>query len=159
MGSLVATLVESIMPSLSSLISDPHASPPVRLLLLVLSPNRELPSLEGGDDRIRSKKSDKFRKKQEVKGKSIFGEDEAKSKGKSAARRLPADVRGLRRKIREALMRALGGGEWKIVGGHQVGSIVVQVGASWGRERRRLMADDAGFRGRGRRSRKGGIAV
>ncbi|EIW72780.1 hypothetical protein TREMEDRAFT_67052 [Tremella mesenterica DSM 1558] len=130
MSTLLSSLLSEIIPNLSTLISDTHSSPPIRLLFLLLSPDRPLPSLEERDEKIRSKRSGKFRKNQGVKGMSIFGEElgEEKGKGKSVNTRfLPTELVGARKRSRKTLMESVKEGEWKILGVHPVGSIVVQM--------------------------------
>lgn len=127
MGDIVTTLVTCIKPTLPTLLTSAHASPPVRLLLLVLTPNRALPSLdaaEGGEDLVRSKRSGKWRKNQDVKGKSILGEEK---KSKKEKRALPAAVAQLRRDMRSDLMERVKPVEWQSMGVDKVGSAAVQL--------------------------------
>jgi len=139
MATLLHTIITSLLPSLPTLLTSAHASPPVRLLLLVISPNRALPALDGsGDSMIRSKKSNKYRKGHGVQGKTIFGDDEnvpgvnGKGKGKAedgevVKREVPEVLRGMRQVVRKELMGRLGEAEWKSMGVDAVGSAVVQV--------------------------------
>lgn len=127
MGDIVTTLVTCITPTLPTLLTSAHASPPIRLLLLVLTPNRALPSLDagdGGNDIVRSKRSGKWRKNQDVKGKSILGEEK---KSKKEKRALPGPVAQLRKDIRSSLMTRIQPVEWQSMGVDKVGSAAVQL--------------------------------
>ncbi|WVQ85259.1 hypothetical protein IAT38_007424 [Cryptococcus sp. DSM 104549] len=137
MTSLFASLIDSLLPTLPSLLSSPYASPPIRLLLMILTPDRTLPTLgadrDGGESSlIRSKRSGKWRSGQGVKGKSIFGED-VKGKGKASAssstytRGVPEPLIKLRKAIRKDLMEKLNPAEWKAMGVDAVGSATVQL--------------------------------
>lgn len=135
MAELFIDLVTSLRPVLPSLLVHPHASPPVRVLLLVLSPGRALPELGGGEGGVRSKKSGKFRKNHSVKGQSFLDEDgDAKDKGKGKGegekvvkRDIPEAVAGLRSEIRKGLMQNVRENEWRIIGVDLAGSVAVQV--------------------------------
>lgn len=131
MAELITTLTQCVQPTLPTLLTSAHASPPVRLLLLVLTPNRALPSLDsqegGAGDLVRSKRSGKWRKGQGVQGKSILGDDD-KGKGKeSEARAVPADVAALRRTLRESLMERVQPVEWQGMAVSSVGCPAVQL--------------------------------
>lgn len=136
MTELFVSIIDTLLLSLPQLLSSPHSSPPIRLLLLVLTPHRALPTL-GGEatergNLIRSKRSGKYRNNQGVKGKSIFGEGEdeegkGRGKGKAVKREVPAELAVLRSKIRKELMGRLAEGEWKAMGVDAVGSATVQV--------------------------------
>ena len=152
MTELVKSLIETIQPNLAMMLTNPFASPPVRLLWLVISPDRALPTLDGsaaagpggnGKDggMIRSKKSNKYRKGQGVQGKSIFGDDangKGKGKGKEGegeggdGRKVDKELIKLRRSMREGLMEKLGGADWRMVGVNSVGCPAVQVSKSPG---------------------------
>lgn len=86
-----------------------------------------------GQGGVRSKKSNKFRKNQGVKGKSFVDEaNEKKGKGKEkekdgVQRRLPEELVSKRKEMREALMLEVKENEWKVMGVDVVGSIAVQV--------------------------------
>lgn len=128
MAELVTTLTRCLEPTLPSLLTSAHSSPPVRLLLLVLTPNRALPSLdarEGGADLVRSKRSGKWRKGQGVQGKSILGDDTASST--TATRAVPAEVAALRRSLREGLMERVAPVEWQGMAVSSVGCPAVQL--------------------------------
>lgn len=144
MTDLAKTLITSILPNLPELLVNPHASPPIRLLLLVLTPNKGLPSIggEGGSNEgIRSKRSKKFRKGQGVQGKSFIDGSERgheqpngleKGKGKEGAevsvkREVPAELVDMRKVIRKELMERMSGVEWRSMGINAVGSAAVQV--------------------------------
>lgn len=145
MTELVQTLIASIQPNLPELLVNPHASPPIRLLLLVLTPNKALPSMSGEDgaEGIRSKRSKKFRKGQGVQGKSFIDGSEptaaasnttAKGKGKEAdgivkavEREVPAELVEARKALRHRLMARMSGVEWRSMGINAVGSAAVQV--------------------------------
>nr|ODO02798.1 hypothetical protein L204_01539 [Cryptococcus depauperatus CBS 7855] len=130
MTSLFSLLLSNLLPCLPQLISSPHASPPIRLLMLVLTPKRTLPALgEGRDDTglIRSKRSGKWRKGQGVKGKSILGEDESINNSKASKRKLPSQLENSRREIRNILMKNIDKEEWKAMGVDAVGSAIVQL--------------------------------
>ncbi|WVR05940.1 hypothetical protein IAU60_002966 [Kwoniella sp. DSM 27419] len=133
MTELISTLISTLLPEFPQLLSSPHAAPPLRLLLLILTPNRALPALGSGEDKsgglIRSKRSNKFRNNQNVKGKSILGEDEVNGKGKGKAdeRKVPKKLVKLRKQIRKELMSRLAEGEWKAMGVDAVGSVTVQL--------------------------------
>ncbi|BEI83685.1 hypothetical protein CcaverHIS002_0402890 [Cutaneotrichosporon cavernicola] len=105
---------------------EAHASPPVRLLLLVLTPDRALPSLdasEGGADLVRSKRSGKWRKGHGVQGKSILGDEPSTAE----KRAVPESVVALRPQIREGLMERIAPVEWQGMGVSPVGSPAVQL--------------------------------
>lgn len=126
MTELVIAIVNQILPTLPSLLVSPHASPVIRLLLLILTPNRALPSLDsaqGGSDLVRSKRSGKFRKGQNVQGKSILGEDD-KAPTKRA---VPSEVVALREVIRKEACEKLTAVEWQGMGVDKVGSAAVQL--------------------------------
>ncbi|WOO85269.1 Nucleolar protein 9 [Vanrija pseudolonga] len=132
MAELVTTLTDALLPVLPVILISQFASPVVRLLLLVLTPNRALPSLDGADsgaNLIRSKRSGKFRKGQGVQGKSILGdEQQPKGKGKEReGRDVPAAVAALRGKIRAEVMARVSGVEWQSMGVDKVGSAAVQL--------------------------------
>jgi nucleolar protein 9 len=131
MASLISSLANSIRDILPTLLTHPHASPPIRLLLLVLSPDKPLPSLDStGNDKIRSKKSEKYRKGQGVQGQSIFGEQEQlKGKGKEAAavRRLPDDLLPVPKAMYSDLVGRISPAEWRSMGADPVGNVAVQV--------------------------------
>ncbi|GMK58968.1 hypothetical protein CspeluHIS016_0604100 [Cutaneotrichosporon spelunceum] len=126
MAELVTTVVGCLQPTMPALLTQAHASPNVRLLLLVLTPDRALPSLdgrEGGGDLVRSKRSGKWRKGQGVQGKSIFGDEPATAE----KRAVPEPVAELRRQIREGLMERIAPVEWQGMGVSAVGSPAVQL--------------------------------
>lgn len=126
MSELVTTVVGCLQPTLPALLTEAHASPPVRLLLLVLTPDRALPSLdarEGGADLVRSKRSGKWRKGQGVQGKSILGDEPVIAE----KRAVPEPVAALRRQIREGLMERIAPVEWQGMGVSAVGSPAVQL--------------------------------
>jgi len=130
MTALVAKVIDILSPSLSSLLTHPHASPPIRLLLVILTPSRTVPTLDGGGEEnlIRSKKSGKYRKGQSVKGKSILEDgQEDSTKGKALERKIPEDLIMVRRNVLEGLMRAITPVEWKSMGIDPVGSAAVQL--------------------------------
>lgn len=140
MAELFTGLVESIRPTLPSLLTHAHASPPIRLLFLVLSPSRTLPDLDG-DARgtaIRSKKSGKYRKNHAVQGKRFIGDEEesssglsnGKGKGKESAetrRRVTSALVDLAKEVRRELKSRIPAGEWRIMGQNVVGSAMIQV--------------------------------
>ncbi|WVF70512.1 hypothetical protein IAT40_005302 [Kwoniella sp. CBS 6097] len=133
MTELFTNLISTLLPIFPQLLSSPHAAPPLRLLLLILTPNKALPVLgtEGGSDGtnglIRSKRSNKFRTNQGVKGKSILGDEEGKGKQKASERKVPTALAGFRKQIRKELMSKLAHGEWKAMGVDAVGSATVQM--------------------------------
>lgn len=129
---LFSGLIESLRPTLSTLLTHPHASPPVRLLFLVLSPERQLPDLGGGDTAgtaVRSKRSGKYRKNHAVEGKSFLDDGAETSKTKSSVekRKVPVELMKLGREVRAELAGKISEGEWRIVGVDVVGSPAVQV--------------------------------
>lgn len=134
MKELFESIVSSLQTDMPSLLANPHASPPLRLMLLVMTPNRGLPALDGSDSGlIRSKRSNKYRKGQNVQGKSILGDEagvDTKGKGKEGAgavkRDVPEELAELRKTIRKSLMERLAGGEWRMLGVHAVGCAMVQ---------------------------------
>jgi nucleolar protein 9 len=132
--SLFTGLIESLRPTLATLLTHPHASPPVRLLFLVLSPERQLPDLGGGDmngTAVRSKRSGKYRKNHSVEGKSFLDEEAEKgkkAKAKDEKRKVPKELEMLSKEVRKELTGKIGEGEWRIVGVDMVGSPAVQVG-------------------------------
>lgn len=129
MTALFSSVISTLLPSIHRLISSPYASPPLRLLLLILTPCRVLPALgteeAANEGLIRSKKSDKWRKNQHVKGKSILGDDQSTSQ--SSNRAVPDELQSYRKEIRQALMEGLGEAEWKAMGVDAVGSPTVQL--------------------------------
>ena len=131
MTNLFEKLVGLIRPSMQSLLTNPHASPPIRLLLIILTPSRAVPALDSAGDAkgglIRSKKSGKYRKGQAVQGKSIFGVDEESGKGKGKARSVPDELVALRKEVLENLVHAVSAVEWQSMGLHAVGSAAVQL--------------------------------
>ncbi|KAK1926743.1 armadillo-type protein [Papiliotrema laurentii] len=131
MTALFAKLVGLIQPSISGLLTNPHASPPIRLLLIILTPPRSVPTLDAAEDAkgglIRSKKSGKYRKGQAVQGKSIFGDEEETGKGKGKARRVPEELVELRKQVTEKLVGMISPVEWQSMGLHAVGSAAVQL--------------------------------
>ena len=131
MTTLVAKILNILQPSIPALLTNPHASPPVRLLLIVLTPTRTVPALneaeEGKGGIVRSKKSGKYRKGQAVKGKSIFGDDEEKGKGKASDRMIPDELVALKKEVLEKLLKEISEVEWRSMGVHAVGSAAVQL--------------------------------
>jgi len=130
MTTLISGIITSLLPTLPALVVEPHASPPTRILLLVLTPGRPLPSPEGKTstgDLIRSKKSNKFRKGHGVQGKSIFGDEDGKGKATVVERVVPEELSSARKTIRTELMERLSGAEWRVMGVDAVGSAAVQV--------------------------------
>lgn len=131
MSALVTKIIHILQPTISTLLTNPHASPPLRLLLIVLTPTRAVPALDAGEEGknglIRSKKSGKYRKGQAVQGKSIFGDEEDKGKGKAVARRVSDDLTTLRRDLLEGLTKHISEVEWKSMGVNPVGGAAVQL--------------------------------
>ena len=130
MTTLVQNILHLLQPTLSTLLANPHASPPLRLLFIILTPSRAVPPLNGGNDSdgmIRSKKSGKYRKGQAVQGKSIFGDDEDKGKGKVKARAVSPELVVVRKEIIEGLMKSVSPVEWRSMGVNGVGSAAVQL--------------------------------
>ena len=129
MTTLVSGIITSLLPTLPTLLTNAHASPPLRLLLLVLTPGHSLPSLDGTGigGLIRTKKSDRFRKGHGVQGKSIFGDHGGKGKGKVIERVVKEELVEMRRKLTTRLRETLSGDEWRIMGVDAVGSAAVQV--------------------------------
>lgn len=126
MAELITSLTTTLIPSFPSLLTNTHASPPLRLLLLVLTPNRALPSLdasEGDGGLVRSKRSGKFRKGQGVQGKSILGDEEQKP----TDRQVPESVAALRKQVRNEVMQRISPVEWHGMGVNKVGSAAVQL--------------------------------
>ena len=120
MTDLFTNILNLLQPSIAQLLNNPHASPPLRLLLLILTPTRAVPSLDGNDRLIRSKRSEKYRKGQAVQGKSIFGDDE-----KTVSRTVPEALVTRRKEvIRELNISPV---EWRSMGLHSVGSAAVQL--------------------------------
>lgn len=134
---LFSGLIESLRPTLATLLTHPHASPPVRLLFLVLSPDRALPDLSGGDSggtAVRSKRSGKYRKNHAVEGKTFLadGDDDivgvkGKEKAGGVKRKVPKELTELGREVRVELAGKINEGEWRLVGVDVVGSPAVQV--------------------------------
>lgn len=126
MAELITSLTTTLIPVYPSLLTNSHASPPLRLLLLVLTPNRALPSLdanEGDGGLVRSKRSGKFRKNQSVQGKSILGDEEQKP----TDRQVPESVAALRKQVRNEVMQRVSPVEWHGMGVNKVGSAAVQL--------------------------------
>lgn len=119
-----------------NLLISPFASPPLRTLMLLLSPGRAVPSTKGSDQddkRIRSKKSAKFRVNQASQMQSIVhNENEDPStvgQGKKAERIVAAELRDMRHRILEYLKKRLSPVEWRSMGVENVGSPTIQVGS------------------------------
>ncbi len=132
---------------LPTLLISAFASPPVRLLLVLLSPGRAIPSTSSdstdeGDKRIRSKKSQKYRNRAAGKMKSVLDGKEiaddggggesgvgggSTRRGSGKERVVPDGLRSMRVKIRENLTRRLGGNEWRAMGVNSVGGPAVQI--------------------------------
>ena len=131
MTQLITHVVNLLTPVLPTLLTDTHCSPPLRLLLIILTPTRAVPALgaEGDQGLIRSKKSGKYRKGQAVQGKSILGDetDDVKGKGKEVNRQLPEELLPIRKEIIQALMRGVSQVEWKSMGMNHIGSLAVQL--------------------------------
>lgn len=136
--SIFSGLITSLRPTLAMLLTHPHASPPVRLLFLVLTPGRQLPDLNGGDANgtaVRSKRSGKYRKNHAVEGKSFMEDGEDVVVGTVpgpqhagvAARKVHDELVDLGKEVRAELAGRIGEGEWRIVGVDVVGSPAVQV--------------------------------
>ncbi len=129
-------LVQEILPTLPPLLTSPHASPPIRLLLILLSPNKPMPSASepGAQKLIRSKRSIKYRKSNHAgKMQSIFGgeAEDGAANGKASAeagRRVPRELQVARSEIRENLHARMSGTEWRALGVEDVGGPVAQVG-------------------------------
>lgn len=131
MTTLVSKILNILQPAIPALLTNPHASPPLRLLLIVLTPTRVVPALneaeEGKGGIIRSKKSGKYRKGQAVQGKSIFGDDEEKGKGKASSRAIPHELVSQKKEILDKLLKDVSEVEWRSMGVHGVGSAAVQL--------------------------------
>ena len=131
MTTLMSKILNILQPSIPALLTNPHASPPLRLLLIILTPTRTVPALneaeEGKGGIIRSKKSGKYRKGQAVQGKSIFGDEEEKGKGKASARSVPEELVTLKKDILDKLLKDVSEVEWRSMGVHAVGSAAVQL--------------------------------
>jgi nucleolar protein 9 len=147
---LLQDLVHEILPSIPQLLTSPFASPPIRLLLIVLSPGKTIPSSTGADvqeasssthydtaSKVRSKKSQRFRAGQTEGGKmrSIVDEADAASSTRRASaaepgeRIVPNALREMRRVIRKDLETRLSGAEWRAMGVENAGGPVIQVSA------------------------------
>lgn len=144
MAALVQGFVAALGPEMPALLTHPQASPVMRTLLILLSPGRPMPSLDGlaggsRDSLVRSKKSAKWRTSHKVQGASILGTDEAEGggKGKAPARRLPDELLGARRELRRGITEAVQGIEWRLMGVNPVGSPTIQVISSFVRCDRR----------------------
>jgi len=62
-----------------------------------------------------------------VKGKSIFGDDEEKGKGKATDRTIPDELVALKKEVLEKLLKEISEVEWRSMGVHAVGSAAVQL--------------------------------
>ena len=145
---LLKDLVDELLPVIPQLLTSPFASPPIRLLLIVLSPGKHIPSSTGADvqesssgryenpssSKVRSKKSQRFRANQTEGGKmksivdeAEVGHDGSKSASKAAERRIPDALQGTRNVIRKDLEARLSGAEWRAMGVENAGGPVIQV--------------------------------
>ena len=124
----IADLVKSLDHSITDMLLHPHASPPLRLLLVILSPSHTVPSLSSHetDGLIRSKKSGKYRKGQAVQGKSILGQEEG-GKGKQAERKVPTELVLLRKDTLKSLIGRIDALGWRSMGLDKVGNPAVQL--------------------------------
>ena len=133
MTALFTSLLTLLQPLIPSLLTNPHASPPLRLLLLVCTPGRSIPPLAGQQGKkqtslIRSKKSGKYRKGHGVQGKSIFSDDQIDNNGKETQFRVvPTDLAELRKRVTAELLGAVSPVEWRSMGLNEVGSAAVQL--------------------------------
>jgi nucleolar protein 9 len=147
---LLLSLIDEILPLIPTLLTSPFASPPIRLLLIVLTPNTPIPSSSGTgmeesstrvDNKIRSAKSQKFRKNHAGKGgmRSILhnNDDDEREEGQAIVRRqehgeraervVPPELKRMRTRIREFLAQRLKGPEWRAMGVENAGGPVIQV--------------------------------
>lgn len=139
------SIITSLTPQLSeqemkdkfhTMLNNPHASPPIRLLFILISKNKAMPDAANSERLIRSNRSTKFRSNQGGKMKSIFGENskvdgEVKTKGRrDSSREVPAEFEQLRIQIRKVLQERISGTEWRALGVDPVGGPMTQV--SWG---------------------------
>jgi nucleolar protein 9 len=152
---LLRDLVHELVPSIPQLLTSPFASPPIRLLLIVLSPGKVIPSSTGADvqeasstnhhnhhdnhaaSKVRSKKSQRFRAGQAEGGKMKSIVDQGDSTSPSARptageRIVPEELRETRRMIRTDLESRLSGAEWRAMGVENAGGPVIQVSPSVG---------------------------
>lgn len=137
---LLKDLVDELIPTIPQLLTSPFASPPIRLLLIVLSPGKPIPSSTGADleesshdaasNKVRSKKSQRFRSNQTEGGKmrSIVDETQESAERRKAGERIvPDELRQMRKLIREDLGRRLSGAEWRAMGVENAGGPVIQM--------------------------------
>ncbi|ORX36012.1 armadillo-type protein, partial [Kockovaella imperatae] len=120
MTELFTSLLTFIQPLVPTLLTHPHASPPLRLLFLICS-DQELP-IESKNDIIRSKKSTKYRKGHDVKTKSIIEDHSA-----SVSRHIPQTLIDLRKRVTRALQDDISPVEWRSMGVNEVGSAAIQL--------------------------------
>ena len=133
MTAIFTSILSLLQPSIPTLLTNPHASPPLRLLFLVCTPSRLLPSLTAQSskgDLFRSKKSGKYRKSHGVQGKSIFDAQASQTAGageQGGNRKVPCEVLEKRREVTSGLLSAISEIEWRSMGINEVGSAALQL--------------------------------
>ncbi|KAJ9125324.1 hypothetical protein QFC22_000281 [Naganishia vaughanmartiniae] len=134
MTQLVKDLSEELIKNISNLLISTFASPALRILLLLLSPGRAVPSTKGSshdDKRVRSKKSAKFRNAQAGQMTSVIvNENEDPSligPGKKSERAVPVELQEIRKRILKYLKKRLSPVEWRAMGVENVGGPTIQV--------------------------------
>jgi nucleolar protein 9 len=126
-----------LIKNISNLLISTFASPAIRTLLLLLSPDRAVPSTKGSsqdDKRVRSKKSAKFRNAQAGQMTSVIvNENEDPSligQGKKSERAVPIELQEIRKRILKYLKKRLSPVEWRAMGVENVGGPTIQVRAN-----------------------------
>lgn len=140
MTQLLVDITNEVTRPLPSLLVNTFASPPLRLLMVVMSPGRAVEPEQGAtsaeDQRIRSKKSSKFRKNHQAgEMKSVLGgsgpaEEQGSApgaKGKGKERRVPQELVDVRQRLREDLSKRMSAAEWRAMGVENVGGPAVQI--------------------------------
>lgn len=144
MTQLLVDICGEVARPLPSLLINTFASPPLRLLLVVMSRGRAVEPEQGAvaasaaDQRIRSKKSSKFRKNHQAGNmKSVLGgatgaaEEQGSgapgAKGKGKERRVPDVLVATRKQLRHDLTKRMSAAEWRAMGVENVGGPAVQI--------------------------------
>jgi hypothetical protein len=161
MTAILSTATLELVPAVSTLLYDPYASHLLRYALLLIT-GAPFPSAD--DDRLRSKKSRKFKSGQ-APLRSITQTDGDEGKGKARERVVPDELVQAKGALLEALDEALGrstdGAAARQAASEGVACIVVQVRRHPSRSRlcvSHLRTDAAQHRGRRRERRSAGIA-
>lgn len=136
---LIEGLVEELLPVIPQLLTSPFASPPLRILLLLLSPGRSVPTQSDDNSvhqsssdasKIRSKKSLKFRERGGKMTNILQSEDQitlSSDPSTLSQRTIPPNLIRLRSVMLNYLTTHISGPEWRAMGVENAGSPVVQM--------------------------------